>query len=579
MSIRFTIPTFMSGNLPSDGSPVTEDITLIGTDGTKVVVKANSQTIYNEKSTKYFEAKMDETKILYQFTFPFNTLNNSNSTQFTTPSESVYIFSNNDGTHLTGGKTIKNVSKGTIEIKPPNSKTADSLTDSVANIPKAVESQVTTFIDNTSLLEASIGGELSKLGLLKNSPFRAMGMIVYKLLMDMIVVIIFWALFVSISCWLTVPSKLMYPTDVDKYPFVFYNTKKVGETYYDIQKQENDQLCKHISPDDIEKNRQKQGDFIKYVNSLEDKQKGVLKAVKPNIMDPSEKGGETMSAKILEQCAKTELCTMDYITYFVRILVFHNYLYCGKVLEKLHVGCSFFSNNVMGSLGPKITVVAFAALLYYLYLSVGELNRKVRKKLKIKLQPEIDAKSILINQMINLFVSILSCCLSIIIPLCSILVITSLLTTAYVLAKSCLFPTNGSMTIMVISFLTFFFSLSQYVYIIQKITSGTNVFNLVEKMYVKEFSIRTLFSFLGITVPIVFGLGYGSYIGFKLFFSFFKLLKEPGVSEVIKNTAGSVVLVGLMLLLLHVKQILGKTYSVMTFFIIILVGIYVLTKK
>ena len=92
MSIRFTIPSFMSGNLPSDGSPVHEDITLIGTDGTKVVVKANSQTIYNDKSTKYFDAKIRENDILYQFTFPINTLNNSTSTQFTTPSESVYLF-------------------------------------------------------------------------------------------------------------------------------------------------------------------------------------------------------------------------------------------------------------------------------------------------------------------------------------------------------------------------------------------------------------------------------------------------------------------------------------------------------
>jgi hypothetical protein len=122
--------------------------------------------------------------------------------------------------------------------------------------------------------------------------------------------------------------------------------------------------------------------------------------------------------------------------------------------------------------------------------------------------------------------------------------------------------------------------LSQYVYIIKQLAkTKSNPFDLVEQMYLKDFNVRTLFSFLGISVPILFGLGYGSYIGFNLFFSFFQLLKRPEISEMLKNTTASVVIVGLLLLLLRVRETLGRTYAIMTFFIIILVGIYVIFKN
>jgi hypothetical protein len=223
-------------------------------------------------------------------------------------------------------------------------------------------------------------------------------------------------------------------------------------------------------------------------------------------------------------------------------------------------------------------MVGFAALLYYMFLSVGGMNAKVKQKLNIRLEDETEPKAILTNQLINLVVSIISCCVWLIIPLCTVLVIVTLLTTAFILSKSCLFPINT--TVLIIAFLTFFFSLSQYVYIIQKLAkTKSNPFDLVEQMYLKDFNVRTLFSFLGISVPIIFGLGYGSYIGFNLFFSFFKLFSSPNISQMLKNTTASVVIVGLFLLLLRVRETLGRTYAIMTFFIIILVGIYVIFKN
>jgi hypothetical protein len=201
----------------------------------------------------------------------------------------------------------------------------------------------------------------------------------------------------------------------------------------------------------------------------------------------------------------------------------------------------------------------------------------VIKIFRIKIPDVTDMNSAIFNQFLNLLVSVLSCCFSISLPLSIIFIVTSFVSTAYILAKSCLFPFNA--TILILSFLTFFFSFSQYIYIVKKFASGLNPVDLLEKMYVKDLSIHTFISFLGVTVPIIVGLTYGFSIGANIFFSFFQLVKQPNVLDMLKKSCGSVVMVGLTLLLLHVKKDLGPTYFSMTFFIIILVGLYVLTKK
>jgi len=570
----------MTGTLPSDGATIQKDITIVGTDGTTVIVKASKDTIYTENPTKRFDATIkDENKFPFQFIFPAKTLMNSNGTTFTTPSKSVYTFSRIDGLTNTG-KMTKNVKSGTIDITPPKEEFATSTLDAALNTTKAVELNVNTFIDNSALLESALVEKLSKLKLIKESPFYAIFIILYKLAMDMLVVLIFWALFVAISCWLKIPSDLLYPTNVDCYPFVYYRPRKNEgeESYYNFLKPADDMLCKPYTRDDIEKSRAKQADYFEMLDKLSEEKKGILNVIYPALLKKDDSGVQKFSAAIIDKCNKTELCTMDYFTYFVYILVFYSYLYCSTTLEFIHAGCAFISNKVIGMLSPKITMVGFAALLYYMFLTVGTMNEKVRKKLNIHLKDETEPKAILTNQLINLVVSIISCCITLIIPLSTLLVIVTLITSAYVLGKSCLFPLNGTM--LFLSFFTFFFSLTQYIYLIKKLAvTKMNPFDLIEKMYVKDFSVRTLFSFLGITLPIMFGLCYGCYIGFFLFFSFFQLIKRPEVTDMLKNTTASVVMVGLLLFLLHVRRTLGKTYSIMTFFIIILVGIYVIFKK
>ena len=575
--VRFNVPKFMTGTFPADGATVQNDVTLVGTDGVTVKIKKSQTTVYNEKNSKYFDATVDGDKFPFQFIFPLKTLINSTSTQFTTPDKSVYIFSRSDGL-INDGTITKNVKGGTIEITAPKKKNNTTALDIALDTPKAVELNVNTFVDNSVLLETALLDKLSKLKLIKESPFYAIFVILYKLFVDMIVIFIFWVLFVSICCWLKIPSDILYPTNVECYPFTFYKPKTNDEAYYDYLTPAGDGLCKPYTPEDIENSRKKQAIFFDILEKLSEDKKDILKVIYPTMAEPEAKSVQKFSSVIIGKCKQSELCTMDYLTYFVCMIVFYNYLYCGKTMSMIHKGCAYISNDVIGMLNPKITMVGFAALLYYMFLSVEGMNKKVKQKLNIRLEDETEPKAILTNQLINLVVSIISCCVWLIIPLCTVLVIVTLLTTAFILAKSCLFPINT--TVLIISFLTFFFSLSQYVYIIKKLAkTKSNPFDLVEQMYLKDFNVRTLFSFLGISVPILFGLGYGSYIGFNLFFSFFQLFKSPHLSGILKNTTASVVIVGLLLLLIRVRETLGRSYAIMTFFIIILVGIYVIFKN
>ena len=75
-------------------------------------------------------------------------------------------------------------------------------------------------------------------------------------------------------------------------------------------------------------------------------------------------------------------------------------------------------------------------------------------------------------------------------------------------------------------------------------------------------------------IPILMGIGYGIYIGFMLFFTFFQFLSSKEVKKKLISSSMSILLLALILLTMHVKEILGNSYTMMTFMIILSVGYY-----
>jgi hypothetical protein len=175
---------------------------------------------------------------------------------------------------------MKSISEGKIEVINPKPVEKTSI-ESAINTVQSAKQQATTFIDNSVLLETSLSGELNKIKLIRESPFQSMVVIVYKLLMDMLAVIIFWALFVSIGCWLKVPHEYMYPTETDRYPFIYYEKpKETGEDiYYDSQSPHDGNVCTPFTPDDIRKKREKQAAFFEELEKLTEPIKSILKII------------------------------------------------------------------------------------------------------------------------------------------------------------------------------------------------------------------------------------------------------------------------------------------------------------
>jgi hypothetical protein len=110
------------------------------------------------------------------------------------------------------------------------------------------------------------------------------------------------------------------------------------------------------------------------------------------------------------------------------------------------------------------------------------------------------------------------------------------------------------------------------------LVSGMSPLQLLESLYVKEFSFITFLSMIGVTLPILMGIVYSVYLSLKMFITFFQFFKIPEVAQRMKGSSAAIVLVALFLLLMNVKEMLGDSYVVMTLTLILLIGFYVLTK-
>lgn len=559
--VLFTVPSFMGGGLPVSGV-VKKDITLVGTDDVTVIVKANTDTMYSD-TTRVFDSISSNTRILYQFIFPLNTLVSSDTTRYTTPKKSVYVFSDGSSTMKIENQITKNVTTGTIDITPPSVIHQGSFAQDSFGQGSFTQDSFGT-MDNEQ-----------KNNVVKDWPFNALGLILYKLVMDMIPIFIFWFLFVSISCWLVVESNDLYPYDVSNYPFVFY---KKGVPIFNLfkSKQSEDALCTLIPDETITKLVENQTTKFEKLRIKPDEYKRRLSIIQSSALKMDEDNVNKFSKLLMEKCEKPEKCTMDYLLYFLGKILLNNFVYCNMVLAFIHSAAYEFNDKVVTKIPSPISIITFAAVLYFLFLGVGAMNKQVIQKLGIQLQKETTINTLLLNQFYYLLISILSCCLCLLLPLCSILMITSLMATAYTLGSTVLFPFNA--TLGIVALITLLVSFGQYIIIILNLSKGMNQLDLIEYLYVKKFGILTFFSMIGITLPILMGFFYGMYLGGNIFFTFFQFLKIPDVVQRLKTSSASIVLLALVLFLLHVKDIIGNTYAMMTFMIIVLIGMYVMTK-
>ena len=543
----FVLPTYF-GKLPQESGSISTDITFTGQDGTTLIIKGGVGSTFSKDNSVEYASQKGTT--LFQFIFPVATVMDTSRKMFTTPGMK-YTFSEVEDVVISG--TIKkNMKSGTVVFQKV--------------LP--LESTVQTFVDNVKreAVPATVNS-------IKDYPFYSLGYILYLFLMDMFKVFIFWILIASISCWLMVPSKYLYPTDVTKYPYVYY---KEGGNAYGYLKQTDGEMCTLFTKGERTTALSDQAKLFYEINGEDKSIKNTLNILNPPMISQREDGVNPFSTMLNDRCAKHDPCTSDYMIYFVGSLFFYNYLYCNTILSGVHAAASSVKSAVSAIPHP-IFVILLTTVLYILLTGVDAANDQIIHLLGIKMDNTLDIQTVVKNQFKTFLISILACCVCLVVPLCSILVVTCILTTAYVLLKTCLSPYNGLVVLFAV--LTIVSSMSQYVFLIRNIIRGLNPMDLLEKLFVTDFNLTTIMAFMGVTVPIVFGLIYGNMIGIKLFLTFFRFTKYPEVKALMSSSVLPLALVALLLLFKHVMSHLGGTYAAITLSSIIIIGLSIYYQR
>jgi hypothetical protein len=548
--MSFKVPISL-GTLPQSSGSITNDQVFNGQDGTQLTIKGGVGSTYSKQNTVDYRSNKNDW--IFQFLFPVGTVQNGNK-EFKT-SKSIYTFSDVDVVITTeeGGVTRikKNMNGGTVKIR-------DNLEPEIPG-----KAFVESLSKPTTTTES-----------IKKHPLYSIGYILYLWLMDMIVVLIFWLLIASISCWLIVPAKYLYPSDLTKFPYVYY---KEGETAFGYLRQQDQNLCL-IYPESDRKNLlKKQAEWFAELDGLKEGRE-ILEALYPDLVHHRADGANTFSSLLLDKCSQKDPCTTDYMIYFVVSLLFYNHIYCNSILSAIHSGAKNIKDSLSGI--PTFVWIPFLAIvLYILFSGVGEVNEQFKHLLGIKKgNPAKQDLNTVIKEQFGFFIlSILSCCFCLILPVCSILVVTCIATTAYVLFKTALSPYNGLVALVAI--LTILSSIGQYVFILRNIMRGKNPFDLLESMFVTNMNPGVILSFLGVTIPILYGLIYGGYIGVNLFLSLLKFIKRDDVKNLLRSTLLSYVLVMLYLLHFHIKSQLGGLLASVTAAVILFMGGFIYMRK
>lgn len=583
--VQLFLDSFLVGLLPNNNETITRDVILSGTDGTVITVVANSGTVYKEQPKKVFEATPNQS-ILFKFHFPVGTTTNPTSTVFTTTDNSVYTFSTGNGMVKDGDTYKKQVTEGTIEIKPPDVK------------PSTGPSGPTTFVNNSDLKESALGDSI--FGDLKDSPFYNILFILYELLMDMVVVVIFWLLFVSISCWLKVPSEFLYPNDKSKFPFQYFNTddKKTGgatntksetkpetgdttvRNVYDYLKQNNSirESCTVYNTTELNTLKDKQTEWFNKIDDYYAKNENgeLLKILYPELLTHHGADANQATQHLQELCG-IEFGLMECVSYSLNIIRFHSHVSCNSVLSNIHSSVAVLSNKILNKIteykmyGVSLISIIFAVFLYFLLLNSGSYNEQVIQMTGLQFEDSNDPQTIMINQFKHLIIYVITCCLLIFMPLFIMLFIASAGTTFYVLCKQLFSSFNGF--ILCISAISLYFAMINYATLALIVTGMMPLETVMEGTGGMFAGMSAIFSIFSVGVPLLTSGAIAGYISTKLITTSFTFMNLESMAETMKNCISSLVILSLFLLVRRVSDKLGETYSAITVMIIILMGI------
>lgn len=575
---------------PTDGQNTTENITVTGSDYTKIVIPAGVK--YNSNASTNYQSVFqgaDDGSTRFTVIFPTNTKDVTNQTNssgtpltgeggrysrvFMSPSKIYYKFgqisSYNDT--IVDTSTV-NVTNGPIDI----------VTDSIEN--NTVETKDSAAFDKELKDKITAAGQEVSDNIQKavyenfNTNFLNL---VYTVLKDFLVIIIIWIILLSIGVWGTVDKDFVHPIDVTKYPYT-YNDGESINNLTSFLPTDSGVFCGKLDPTSIQKISSYLNDKLQKDPELRDK----LNFINPTMAEVSQKNVYYTSKQVQSSCSKTGSYSnaLSVFIYWLSYLIFTQSVYQNYILNGFHsilnmivgVASSVFSSESYGA-SIALSIIIYGIILV-LQPTIDMMKKMIMKSKDFSkdviLKPE--------NVFIYGGVTAISIAIFIAIPLFFILFFVGLLGHIQSILRiifesnsvECAFLSVVALTATVVSF----FQVLRFM-----ISRGTGIISIdsIEEQIMKYLKFSSLYKIIsngaGVGIPLALALSTAFIISFRILFTSVFLLKRK--IELLKNLSPSIMILLFYFLFINVKNILGKTQSYITIAVIAFFGFYFVTKK
>jgi hypothetical protein len=406
----------------------------------------------------------------------------------------------------------------------------------------------------------------------KMSTLQSLQSLVIVFLKDALILLIFWVLLLTLGAWFSVDAKLLYPYDLNGFPFVSISSGT--DHNLSVTDETSGSYCSSMSEE-----QKKQIEItIKGIDN--EYQKDPTLKQKVALLNPvmSSLSAASIPRYILtfhQYCSTTSSTdnAASVFLYWLSYLILHQYVYINFLLFQIHQLFHQAAEIVPEKgFAVSIFVVLFAAFLMGAVYATYPLNLEVQKQTK---EYFTDFPTSIRESVVSILTHIISLGLFLVTPLFTLLFLTAFIGNAYALV-SIMFNSN-SVECMFLSFITIMTSLQFMFDIIALALEGNFKFNKVFHMIKGMFNTTTvgfkeilvfLGSFFGILIPFTTALQFSlSFIG-SWFVSAASFL--PLMNKTLSTFSLSLVLALLYMLVYDTEKILGPYFSFMTVIIIVL---------
>lgn len=406
----------------------------------------------------------------------------------------------------------------------------------------------------------------------KMSTLQSLQSLVIVFLKDALILLIFWVLLLTLGSWFSVDAKLVYPYDLNAFPFV---SMAVGTDHnLSVSDEMSGSYCSTMSEEqkkmiettlrDIEREYEKDP-FLK-------KKVEILNPVMANLSATSIPRYVLNFHQYCSTTSNTDNAASVFL-YWLSYLVLYQYVYTNYLLFQIHQLFHQASAIVPEKgMGVYVFVLVFATFLLASTYAMHPLNLEVQKQTQ---EYFTEFPTSFKESLVSVATHLISLGVFIFIPLMMILFITAFIGNVYALV-SIMFKSN-SVECMFLSFTAIMTSI-QFIFNMIAMALENNLkfnklFHMIKGMFdtssigVKEIALF-IGSFFGILIPFITSIQMSlSFVG-TWFVSAASFL--PMMQKTLATFSMSLILALLYMLVYDTEKILGPYFSFMTGMIILM---------